>query len=438
MKADFRGIIPFIVFIGIYFGTGLFLQSQQVEMAFYQLPAPIAAFCGIITAFLIFKDSFSKKLHNFLTGCGQEEIMIMCMIYLLTGAFANISKQMGGIDATVNLGITYIPSQFIAVGVFILGAFISTATGTSVGAIVALGPIAVGLAEKSGVLLPLVLASLMGGAMFGDNLSMISDTTIASTRTQGVNMKDKFRVNLALVVPSAIITIILLLVFGSHRETIPIETTPVEFLKVFPYLLVLGLALSGVNVFVVLLTGIFSSGAIGFYYQEFTLLQYANHIYNGFTNMNEIFILSILTGGLAQMVIHAGGIQWILEQIQKFIKGTKTAQLGIAGLISLTDIAVANNTIAILINGSIAKEISTKYQVDPRRTATLLDVFSCIFQGAIPYGAQMLILLQFTGNVDYSQVFPYLWYQGLLFIITILSIYIPFADRYIKNNPIQS
>ncbi len=437
-KASFIGIVPFLVFIGIYLGTGLILNAQQVEMAFYQLPAPVASFCGIFVAFIIFKGSMKDKLHDFLTGCGQEDITIMCMIYLLAGAFANISKEMGGAAETVNLGLTYIPPQFLAVGVFIIAGFISTSTGTSVGAIVSLGPIAVGLADNSGVSTPLILASLIGGAMFGDNLSIISDTTIASTRTQGVEMKDKFRVNFNLVMPSAILTIILLLVFGSQGTPTPIETTAINFVKVIPYLLVLGLALAGINVFIVLTTGIIASGAIGLIYQDFTLLQYSNHIYNGFTGMSEIFLLSLFTGGLAQMVIGAGGIQWLLEQVQKFIKGPKTAQLGIASLVGLTDIAVANNTVAILINGSIAKEIGSKYEIDPRKTATLLDVFSCVLQGAIPYGAQMLIALQFANNVGFSEVFPLLWYQGILLVITLVSIYVPVFDTYIKKNPLNS
>ncbi len=435
-KASFKGLIPFIVFIGLYLGAGIFLQMIGTDMAFYQLPSPVAAFVGIIVAFLIFDGNLKHKVHIFLKGCGQEDIMTMCMVYLLAGAFATVASAMGGVDATVNLGLTFIPPQFIAVGIFIIAAFISTATGTSVGAIVAVGPIAIGLAEKSGVYLPLVLGALIGGAMFGDNLSMISDTTIASTRTQGVEMKDKFRVNLAIVLPTAILTIILLLIFGQPTQIPQIETLSYNIIKVLPYILVLGMSLFGLNVFLVLLSGIVASGVVGFIFGDFGFLGYSQNIYKGFTSMNEIFILSLLTGGLAGLVINAGGIEWLLQKVQKLIKGRKSAELGIATLVSLTDIAVANNTVAIIVNGSIAKQISNKYKVDPRRTSTLLDVFACIWQGVIPYGAQMLIMLKFTeGSIGFSMVFPYLWYQGLLAILAISSIFIPFANRYIKKNP---
>ena len=435
-KASFKGLIPFIVFIGLYLGTGVFLQMSGTEMAFYQLPSPVAAFVGIIVAFFIVDGTLKHKVHIFLRGCGQEDIMTMCMVYLLAGAFATVAKAMGGVDATVNLGLAFIPPQFIAAGIFIIAAFISTATGTSVGAIVSVGPIAIGLAEKSGVYLPLVLGALIGGAMFGDNLSMISDTTIASTRTQGVEMKDKFRVNLAIVLPTALLTIILLLIFGQPTQTPQIDTLSYNVIKVLPYLLVLGMSLFGLNVFLVLLSGIIASGIVGLAYGDFGLLGFSTNIYNGFTSMNEIFILSLFTGGLAGLVIQAGGITWLLEKVEKLIKGPKSAELGIATLVSLTDIAVANNTVAIIINGSIAKQLSNKYKVDPRRTSTLLDVFACIWQGIIPYGAQMLIMLKFTeGSVGFSMVFPFLWYQGLLAIFAISSIFVPFANQYIKKNP---
>ena len=435
-KSSFVGLVPFIIFILVYLGSGLLLQSKGVDMAFYQLPAPVAVFIGIISAFILFKGSITHKFDSFLKGCGEENIIIMCIIYLLAGACAGVSKAMGGVDATVNFGITYIPSKFIAAGVFVIAAFISTATGTSVGAIVALGPIAIGLAEKSGVYMPIVLAALMGGAMFGDNLSVISDTTIAATRTQGVEMRDKFRVNMTIALPAAVITVILLLVFGRPEFIPEAEVYSYNFIKVIPYILVLGLAVAGVNVFAVLTLGIIVSGGIGFYYGQFTLLKYAQEIYAGFTGMNEIFLLSLLTGGLAVLVREAGGIEWLIEKVQKIIVGKKSALIGTGILVGLIDAAVANNTVAIIIAGPIAKKISNEYKVDPRKTATVLDTFSCIFQGAIPYGAQMLIMLGFTqGEVNFTQVFPLLWYQGLLFVLTLVSFFIPFADHYINKTP---
>ena len=425
-KASFKGLIPFLVFILLYLGTGIFLNIQGVELAFYQLPGPVAAFAGIVVAFIIFRGTITEKFNTFLEGCGHPDIITMCIIYLLAGAFAVVSKAMGGVDSTVNLGITYIPPHYIAVGLFVIGAFISTATGTSVGAIVALGPIAVGLGEKSGVPMPLILAAVMGGAMFGDNLSVISDTTIAATKTQGVEMRDKFRINLYIALPAAILTIILLFIFARPDVVPEAVSHDYNLLKVLPYVFVLVMALVGVNVFVVLASGILLSGVIGFIYGDFTLLTFGKEIYNGFTNMTEIFVLSLLTGGMAQMVTREGGIDWVINTVQKFIVGKKSAKLGIGLLVSLADIAVANNTVAILITGGISKKISENNEIDLRESAAFLDIFSCVFQGMIPYGAQMLILLGFAaGKVSPTQLIPLLWYQLLLAIFTIIYIFVP-------------
>lgn len=422
-KSSFVGLIPLLIFVILYLGVGTFLQFKGVSMAFYQFPSPVAIFVGIIAAFLLFKGKISEKFHTFLSGCGHQDIITMCIIYLLAGAFANVTEKMGGVSSTVNLGLTYIPPHFLAAGLFIIAAFISTATGTSVGAIVSITPIAIGLAEKSGVPLPLILASVMGGAMFGDNLSVISDTTIAATKTQGVEMRDKFRVNLYIAAPAAIITVILLLIFGKPVNIPQIETLPFEIIKVLPYITVLVLAISGLNVFVVLTTGILFSGIIGMSHGAFDFLTFTQEIYKGFTNMNEIFLLSMLTGGLATMCANAGGIQWLIDQIQRIIVGKKSAKVGIGLLVAFTDMAVANNTVAIIINGSIAKKISEKYDVDPKESAAILDIFSCIFQGLIPYGAQMLIMIGFTkGSASPIDVMPLLWYQMLLFIFTIIFI----------------
>ncbi|MHA4985197.1 Na+/H+ antiporter NhaC family protein [Cetobacterium somerae] len=429
-KGSFKGLIPFLVFIGFYLGSGIILDSMGVELAFYQLPAPVAIFPGIIVAFFLFKGSIKEKFETFLEGCGHQDIITMCIIYLLAGGFAIVSKSMGGVDSTVNLGLTYVPSHYIAPGLFVIAGFISTATGTSVGSIVSLAPIAVGLAEKSGVSMPLVLAALMGGAMFGDNLSIISDTTIAATRTQGVEMKDKFRVNIKIAAPAAILTLLLLIVFGKPEIAPETGVYAFNIVKVLPYIFVLTLSLIGINVFVVLTAGIVLSGAIGLFYGDFTWLGYAKEIYNGFTGMTEIFLLSLLTGGLASLVTKAGGVDWIMSTIEKRIKGVKSAQMGMALLVTLTDMAVANNTVAIIINGPIAKKISDRYGVDPKKSASVLDIFSCIAQGAIPYGAQMLIMLSFAGGkVSPFDIIPLLWYQMILAVFTI---------GYIFYNPKES
>lgn len=434
-KPSFTGLIPLLVFVVIYLGTGIVLQMRGVPMAFYQLPSPVAVFVGIIVAFILFKGTIMEKFETFLEGCGHQDIITMCIIYLLAGAFAGVSKAMGGVDATVNMGLTYIPAHYIAAGLFIIASFISTATGTSVGAIVSITPIAVGLAEKSGVPLPLILAAVMGGAMFGDNLSVISDTTIAATKTQGVEMRDKFRVNLYIAAPAAIITVILLLIFGKPDQIPHIEVLTYNFLKVVPYLVVLILAIVGVNVFIVLTCGIFLSGIIGLAFGNFTLLSLTNEIYNGFLGMNEIFLLSLLTGGLAAMATKAGGIQWLIDQIQKIIIGKKSAKIGVGLLVADEQIwQLPNNTVAIIINGSIAKRICQKYNVDLRESAAILDIFSCIFQGLIPYGAQMLILLGFTaGKVSPLDIIPLLWYQLLLFIFTAVFIFFSINEKIIAK-----
>lgn len=427
-KPNALGLAPFLVFIFVYLGTGVYLELTGVKMGFYQLPGPVAAGVGVAAAFLLFRSDLNKKFDDFLAGCGDKNIMIMCVIYLLAGAFAVVSKAMGGVEATVNLGLTYIPAQYLAAGLFVIAAFISTSIGTSVGSIVALGPIAVGLAQESGLSMPLVLAALMGGAMFGDNLSIISDTTIASTRTQDVEMNDKFKINLYIALPASVFTVILLLIYGRPESVAAITTHDYHFVKTLPYIFVLVLALVGLNVFLVLFSGVILSGIIGLCYGNFTLLGFGKEIYRGFSSMQEIFLLSLLTGGIAFMVTREGGIAWIITKIEKLIVGKKSAKVGIASLVSLVDIAVANNTVSIVIVGEISKKISMRFGVDRRESAVILDIFSCVFQGLIPYGAQMLILLGFTkGAVGFLEVLPLLWYQGLLGLFTLFYI---FSDTY--------
>lgn len=435
-KSNGKALIPFLIFIIVYMGTGLVLQAQGVDMAFYQLPAPVAALVAVIFAFIMFKGSIDEKFNTFVKGCGDENIIIMCIIFILAGAFSTVSKSMGAVDSTVNFALTLIPAQYITAGLFIISCFISLATGTKVGTIVAVGPIAVGLAEKGGLYLPLVLGAMMGGAMFGDNLSVISDTTIAATRTQGCEMKDKFKCNFLMAFPSAVLTFILLLIFGKPVQAVAAGEYSYSIVKMLPYILVLLTSLKGVNVFIVLTGGILVSGIIGLIYGEFTLLGLGQQIYSGFTGMFEIFLLSMLIGGLSYMVAEEGGIQWILEKVKGMIKGRKSAEIGIAALVGLTDAATANNTVAIIINGPIAKQISNEYKVDPRRSASLLDSFSCIMQGLIPYGAQMLIAVGFTnGLVSPFQVIPLMWYVFFLTVFAVASIFIPFTDGAIKKDP---
>lgn len=438
-KGNGLALIPLLVFIGIYLGAGITLQSQGVEMAFYQFPSPVALFIAVIVGFMIFKGSINDKFSEFAKGCGEENIIIMLAVYLFAGAFSTVAKAMGGVDATVNLGLKFIPAQFLIAGLFVIGAFLGVATGTSMGTIAALVPIACGVADKAGLNVPLALAAVVGGAMFGDNLSMISDTTIAATRTQGCEMKDKFRVNGIIATPAAVLTVILLVVFGRPETAAAIPSVDFSIIKVLPYILVLGLAIAGFNVFLTLTVGIFSAGIIGLVGGELTILTFAQNIYSGFSGMIEVFLLSLLMGGLSYMVTKNGGLDWLLSKIQTFIKGPKSAQVGIAVLTAAADMATANNTVAIIIVGPIAKGISTEYKIDPRKTASILDITSCIFQGAIPYGAQLLSAGSLAAVAGFAispmEIIPLLWYQWILAVVLIISFIFPFADGLMKKDP---
>lgn len=432
-KANGVALLPFIVFVLVYLATGLILNAMGVEMAFYQVAAPVCILPAIILAFIMFEGSMDDKFNDFVRGCGDENIIIMCLIYILAGAFATVSKSSGGVDSVVNFALSLIPVQFVTAGIFLISCFISISTGTSVGTISAVGPIAVGVATKGNLPLPLVLGALVGGAMFGDNLSVISDTTIAATRTQNVAMKDKFRANIKIALPAAIITFVILLVVGKPEGEVDLGDLSYNFILIIPYLFVLITALAGMNVFLVLTSGIVLSGIIGIFTGGLTMMTFAQNIFDGFSGMFEIFLLSLLTGGLSYMVSSNGGIEWLVQKIRGFAKDVKSAEVSIALLTLLTDAATANNTVAIIIDGPVAKEISKDFKVDPRRSASFLDTFSCVMQGIIPYGAQVLIAAGLTKElgalaVSPVQIIPFLWYQALLAVFAIISIFVRFAD----------
>ena len=438
-KGSGLALVPFLVFVVIYLGAGLILQSQGVEMAFYQFPSVTAMFIALLVAFAMTKGNINERFRIFAKGAANEDVLTMLIIYLLAGAFSSVAASMGGRDATVNLGLSLIPVQFLTAGVFIISAFMGTATGTSMGTIGAIVPIAVGVADKGGLSVPLVVGACVGGAMFGDNLSMISDTTIAATRSQGCEMRDKFRVNFFIALPAALITIVILLVMG-RPETMPdMGVLEYSIIKVLPYLLVLVLALIGMNVFLVLTIGIFAAGIVGLATGSLDIFGFAQSIWGGFTGMNEVFFLTLFCGGMSQMVTHNGGIVWLIEKLRGMMKSNKSAQIGIAALVSLADCATANNTVAIVLSGSVAKDISHEYKVDPRRTASLLDVFSCVFQGIIPYGAQILTAAALTSAygiaMSPTDIIPRLWYCWILAIVGILSIFVPFADGICRKDP---
>ena len=433
-------LLPFLVFIAIYLGAGLILQAQGKEMAFYQFPSVTAMFIALLVAFCMGKGSIDAKFSVFAKGAANENVLTMLMIYILAGAFSTVAKAMGGVDSTVNLGLSIIPVELLTAGVFVISAFMGTATGTSMGTITAIVPIAVGVADKSGLSIPMLLGACVGGAMFGDNLSMISDTTIAATRTQGCELRDKFKVNFFIALPAAIVTVIVLLIVGRPEAASAMGDLSFSIIKVLPYVMVLVLALIGVNVFLTLTLGIFAAGLIGIAGGDLTIFTFAQAIWNGFIGMNEIFFLALFCGGLSEMIAHNGGIVWLIEKLRGMMHGNKSAQVGIGALVALADCATANNTVAIVVSGNVAKDMSHEYQVDPRRAASLLDVFSCVVQGIIPYGAQLLTaatLTTTTYNIVMSpvEIVPYMWYCWILAIFGLLSIFVPYADGVCRKDP---
>ena len=424
-KPNGLALIPFVIFIAIYMGAGVYYQVKGKEMAFYQFPSVTAMFLAVLAAFIMFKGTINEKFDVFAKGAANVDILTMLMIYILAGAFASVAANMGGRESTVNLGLSLVPVQFLAAGLFVISAFMGTATGSSMGT------------------LTVVIGAVVGGAMFGDNLSMISDTTIAATRSQRCEMRDKFRVNFLVALPAAVVTLILLLFIGRPEVVMPLEALPFDIIKVLPYVLVLVLALCGLNVFFALTIGIFSAGIIGICAGDMTIAGFAQSVWTGFTSMNEVFFLTLLCGGMSELIAKNGGIAWIIQKLRAVMKGNKSAQVGIAAMVSLCDCATANNTVAIIVAGDMARDVSHEYKVDPRRTASLLDIFSCVFQGIIPYGAQLLSAAALTNaTVTSAELYTSpaaivggMWYCWLLAAFGLLSIFVPYADGVCRKDP---
>lgn len=429
-KGNPVALLPLVVFLALFLGAGIYFNIHGVDMAFYQLPAPVAAMVGIILAFIIGKGSMDEKMDTFVKGVGDSNIIIMCMVYLLAGAFSAVASAMGGVDSTVNFGLSVIPSSLILPGLFIIACFVSTAMGTSMGTIGAVAPIAVEMATKAQLPVAVAVGAVVGGAMFGDNLSMISDTTIAATRTQGCEMKDKFIMNFKIALPAAILTIIIMIFTGMSGQ-IPADLE-YNVIKIIPYIAVLVLALAGINVFLVLIIGIVLGGVIGLIDGSLTFISFAQTIYEGFTSMQEIFILSLLVGGLAALIAKDGGVDYLLHAITSRIKSTRGAEAGIGALVSVADICTANNTVAIVITGPMAKQIADENGVDPRRSASILDIFSCVWQGIIPYGAQLLLAGQLA-QLSPLEIMPTLYYPYLLALAGILAILFGFPKAPVKK-----
>ena len=415
---------PLLVFLLVY------LVSSIVARDFYKVPVA-AAFIGASAYALLITRSVDKtdaKISIFSEGAGNRNVLLMIWIFVLAGAFAATARDIGAIDATVNATLRILPGKLIYAGLFLAACFISMAIGTSVGTIVALVPIAAGIAQETGIGVPFITAVNIGGAFFGDNLSFISDTTVAATKSQGCSMRDKFRANLWIAAPAALLVTALYVVLGLKVDAAPVAGA-VQWLGLVPYLLVIGLALAGVNVVTVLTIGIIVNGVIGWSTGAYDWIGWMASIGGGIGSMGELIIVSLLAGGMLEIIRYNGGLDFIIDGLTRRIRGKRGAYFSIAGLVSLVNFCTANNTIAIITVGPLAKDISDRFGLDPRKTASILDTFSCLVQGIIPYGAQMLMASGLAG-VSAASITGYLYYPFALGLLAALSIVFRFPKKY--------
>ena len=369
-----------------------------------------------------------KRIDTYSKGAGSSNLMLMLWIYVLAGAFAASAKSIGAIDATVNLALNYLPTEMIMPGLFLAACFISISIGTSVGTVVALVPIAAGIASSTGNSIPLMTATIVGGAYFGDNLSFISDTTVVATQTQGCRMSDKFRVNAQIVIPAAFIVLIIYSIIGSGTQQPP-EIAKVEWIKVIPYLIVLITAILGMNVMAVLSLGLLLCGIIGIANEDFSIYGWFGAMGDGVLNMGELVIIAMMAGGMLEIIRNNGGIDFIIEKLTTHVNSKRGAEFSIAALVSLVNICTANNTVAILTVGSISKRIGDKFGVDNRKSASILDTFSCTIQGLIPYGVQMLLAAGLA-KINPIDILPYLYYPMAIGVAALLSIIFRYPRKF--------
>ena len=422
-KPNGWALMPLVVFLCLYLVTSLIVND------FYKVPITVAFMVASIYAVATTKGlSLNDRILQYSSGAANKNIMLMLWIFILAGAFAQSAKAMGAIDATVNLTLLLLPDNLLLAGIFLASCFISLSIGTSVGTIVALVPVAAGIAAKTDVNLAFMTALVIGGAFFGDNLSFISDTTIAATRTQGCVMRDKFRVNFMIAVPAALLVFIYYIIYGVHVESAN-EIQSIEWAKVIPYLIVLGTAIAGMNVTLVLLLGLLSTGVIGLIYGSFDLFGWFASMGEGITGMGELIIITLMAGGMLELIRFNGGVDYILHRLTQHVKNKRGAELSIAALVSLANFCTANNTIAIITVGPLANNIAEQFKVDKRKSASVLDIFSCVVQGIIPYGAQMLIAAELT-QLSPISIIGYLYYPITLGIIALLSILFRYPKRY--------
>lgn len=407
----------------------LYLVTSIVAGDFYKVPITVAFMISSIYAIVIAKDKpLKERVDIFSRGAGSSQMMLMIWIFLLAGAFAHSAKMMGSIDATVNLTLHLLPSQMLLAGIFLAACFISISIGTSVGTIVALTPIAVGVGQQTGTDIALMTAVVVGGSFFGDNLSFISDTTIVATSTQGCKLSDKFRVNSFIVIPAALIILIVYYIMGANIHAAH-QTGAVEWIKVIPYLIVLVTAIFGMNVMAVLTLGIILTGCIGMLTHSFDVFGWMKSMSDGMIGMGELIIITMMAGGMLELIKHQGGIEFIIQRMVKHIHNKRGAELCIGALVGLVNVCTANNTVAIITVGGIAKQIGDRYGVDNKKAASILDTCSCFIQGLIPYGAQLLIAAGLA-TINPVSIIPYLFYPFAIGVATLLSILLRYPRRY--------
>ncbi|MFI3278864.1 MAG: Na+/H+ antiporter NhaC family protein [Rikenellaceae bacterium] len=412
-------LLPLLLFFTLYLVVSIAIGD------FYKMPITVAFIVASAVAIAqTQKEELFDRIKIFSKGASDHNIMLMVWIFILAGAFAHSAKQMGAVDATVNLAMQLLPSNMLLVGVFIAACFISFAVGTSVGTVVALVPIATALAPKIGIEVPYITAIIVGGAFFGDNLSFISDTTIAATQSQGCSTSDKFKVNIRIILPAAVISALLYLFQGSELNYSEIPEV-VNIPLIIPYLCVIILALTGINVMLVLGIGTLLTGVIGVITGTLPLWSYTQALGAGVASMGELIIITMLAGGLLELIRHNGGLQYLINIITKHTTNKKIAEFSISALVGVANLCTANNTVAIITTGSITRDIAKRFDIDPRRTASILDTTSCFVQGVLPYGAQLLMAAQLSGTLPTSMI-PYLYYPMLVGLSIILAI----AFRY--------
>ena len=414
---------PLLVFLCLYLIVSLIVND------FYKVPITVAFLVSSVYAICITKGlSLNDRIMQFSQGAANKNVMLMIWIFVLAGAFAQSAKDIGAIDATVNMALQLLPGNLILAGFFLAACFISLSIGTSVGTVVALVPVIAGIAEKTGMNLSFMTAVVVGGAFFGDNLSFISDTTIAATRTQGCAMKDMFKVNFRIVLPAALCVLGYYVYRGFGME-VPQESFPIEWVKVLPYLVVLATAFMGFNVALVLLLGILSTGLVGLGTGSIDVFQWFGSLGSGISGMGELIIITLMAGGMLELIRFNGGVDYIIQALTRKINGKRGAESCIAALVSIANVCTANNTIAIITIGPLAKDIATKYGVDNRKSASILDTFSCVVQGMIPYGAQMLMAAKLASLSPLS-IIEYLYYPMGILAMALFSIFARWPKKY--------